>query len=144
MNDIERLFEAVALNDAAAAAHLVAADTELVNAVRGKGMTPLHEAARLGHTRVVAALLDAGADAEARDLEHAGTPLGWAVFYGHADTARILLERGAESSPKDRYGNTPLYYTLGGEHGELAPWGPTADPSRYQECAVVLKRFHAH
>jgi ankyrin repeat protein len=143
VNDIERLFEAVALNDAAAAAHLVGADPELVNAVHGKGMTPLHEAARLGQTRVVAALLDAGGDIEARDLEHAGTPLGWAVFYGHAETARVLLERGAEPSPKDRYGNTPLYYTHGGEQGELAGWGPTAGAADYHECVVVLNRFRA-
>ncbi len=106
-------------------------------------MTPLHEAARLGHHVVVAALLDHDADVAAIDDLHSGTPLGWAVFYGHAEVARVLLERGANPNPKDRYGNTPMYYTSGGVEGELEGWGPTAAPNDYRECAAVLRQFGA-
>jgi ankyrin repeat protein len=143
VNDTERLFAAVELGDAAAVERLLAEHPALATSTRGEHMTPLHEAARLGHRDVVCALLDNDADVSAIDDRHSGTPLGWSVFYGHADTARVLLERGADANPRDRYGNTPLYYTGGGEQGELEGWGPTAEPENYRECAIVLRKFGA-
>jgi len=143
VNDTERLFAAVELGDAAAVERLLTEHPTLAAATRGEHMTPLHEAARLGHRDVVRALIDNNADLAAVDDRHSGTPLGWSVFYGHAETARALLERGADSNPRDRYGNTPLYYTGGGEQGELEGWGPTAEPDHYRECAIVLRKFGA-
>ncbi len=45
--------------------------------VRTKGETPLHRAAAYGDADIVRALLDRGADKEARDA-HGDTPLSWA------------------------------------------------------------------
>lgn len=143
MNDGERLFAAIELGDAHAAGQLLDQHPELTTVTRGERMTPLHEAARLGHPDVVKTLVDHGGNVDAVDDRHAGTPLGWAVFYGHAETARVLLERGADPNAKDKYGNAPLYYTQGGEEGELEGWGPTAAPNDYRECAAVLKQFGA-
>lgn len=60
------------------------------------GWTPLHDAANHGWTKIVAFLLDKGAD-----MEHTGpsvdcsTALMEAVHGGNIDTATLLIERGA-------------------------------------------------
>ena len=66
--------------------------------------TPLLKAARFGRTKVVAALLRAGAIAQ---VQHA---LPIAARYGHAEVVRLLLEAGAEPNVADtriKY-DTPL------------------------------------
>jgi ankyrin repeat protein len=56
--------------------------------------TPLHHAARMGHTHMVELLLDNNADITARS-HNLLSPLGVAVLYGHEPVARMLLEHGA-------------------------------------------------
>jgi ankyrin repeat protein len=63
-------------------------DPSCVNIFEGRG-TPLHEAARSGHARIVDALLTAGANAEVRDAD-GRTPLDLASGGGHAAAAEIL------------------------------------------------------
>jgi hypothetical protein len=52
--------------------------------------TPLHQAARAGHAEAVAALVEAGARRDLRDLVHDGTPAGWAAYGGHDSIAERL------------------------------------------------------
>jgi len=68
-----------------------------VNAAYGvKRCTALHMAARRGNVGAISALLDGGADLEARDS--AGeTALRRAVNCNKAEAARLLLERGASA-----------------------------------------------
>ncbi len=67
-----------------------------VNAVHGvKRCTALHMAARRGNVEVIAALLDGGADIEARDSA-GDTPLRRAVNLNKVEAARLLLARGAD------------------------------------------------
>jgi ankyrin repeat protein len=61
-----------------------------------KRCTALHMAARRGNTEVIAALLDAGADIEARDSQR-DTPLRRAVNCGKVSAARLLVARGADA-----------------------------------------------
>jgi truncated hemoglobin YjbI len=79
-----------------------------VNAHDGvKRCTALHMAARRGYVPVAAALVDCGADIEARD--RAGdTPLRRAVNCGKADVAALLLSRGADPHSVGSRGLTPL------------------------------------
>ena len=103
----ERLLEAGAIPDACAAAHLnradllarmIAEDPARVHERGGDGQTPLHFARS---REVVDLLLDAGADLDARDVDHRSTPAEWMI--GDVDTpadsrldvARYLVERGA-------------------------------------------------
>jgi hemoglobin len=79
-----------------------------VNARSGAGeQTALHMAARRGNTAVAGALLDAGAEIEARDTK-GETPLRRAVNCRHQPVVRLLMERGANPHAPDRRGVTPV------------------------------------
>jgi ankyrin repeat protein len=103
----ERLLAAGAIPDACAAAHLGRADLlermieenpGCVHQRGGDGQTPLHFAAS---REIVDLLLDAGADPNARDVDHRSTPAQWmlkeAQGAGRYDLARYLVDRGAEA-----------------------------------------------
>ena len=101
----ERLLAAGAVPDACAAAHLdrpdllarmIEADQARVHERGGDGQTPLHFA----RSRAVAdLLLEAGADADARDVDHRSAPAQWMLDRrrgrGRYDLAAYLVERGA-------------------------------------------------
>jgi ankyrin repeat protein len=79
-----------------------------VNQVTGVGgMTPLHMSARRGTTRIAEALLDAGAEIEARD-KNGETPLRRAVNCNQESVVSLLLSRGADPRSRDRLGRTPM------------------------------------
>ena len=101
----ERLIEAGAIPDACAAASLdrpdllarmLADDPSRVHERGGDGKTPLHFARS---RRVVDLLLDAGADIDARDVDHRSTPAQWMLGNDPAESrpelAKYLVERGA-------------------------------------------------
>lgn len=103
----ERLFAAGAVPDACAAAHLdrpdllagmLASDPSRVHERGGDGQTPLHFARS---RRVVDLLLHAGADIDARDVDHRATAAEWMLERtkgaGRYDLARYLVERGASA-----------------------------------------------
>ena len=101
----ERLLAAGAVPDACAAANLdrvdlladmLARDPARVHERGGDGQTPLHFA----RSREVAdLLLDAGADIDARDVDHRSTPAQWMIGDGPGSAryalAGYLVERGA-------------------------------------------------
>jgi ankyrin repeat protein len=68
--------------------------------------TPLHQAARRGSCPVAAALLDHGANVEARDAK-GETPLRRAVNCRQAEVVRELVRRGADPHAADNRGVTP-------------------------------------
>ena len=99
----ERLLAAGAIPDACAAAHLdrpellarmIAADPSRVHERGGDGQTPLHFAPSRA---VIDLLLAAGADIDARDVDHRATPAEWMLDRGagRCELARYLVERGA-------------------------------------------------
>jgi ankyrin repeat protein len=103
----DRLLAAGAIPDACAAAHLdrvdllasmLAADPSLVHERGGDGQTPLHFARS---RQIVDLLLDAGADPDARDIDHRSTPAQWMLAEAddpresRLEVAKYLVERGA-------------------------------------------------
>lgn len=105
----ERLLAAGAVPDACAAAHMdrldlltrmIADDPSRVHERGGDGQMPLHFA----RSRAVADfLLDAGADIDARDIDHRSTAAEWMIRVvggreeSRSELARYLVERGASA-----------------------------------------------
>jgi ankyrin repeat protein len=96
----ERLLAAGAVPDACAASHLdrphllarlIEEDPARVHERGGDGQTPLHFARSRA---VVDLLLAAGADPDARDVDHRATPAQW-MLDRRRDLAAYLIERGA-------------------------------------------------
>lgn len=74
------------------------------------GVTPLHKACvsiGSGSEAIVAALLDAGADLEARE-EVGRTPLMWAARFGNVGALEVLLGKGADRQATDNVGKTAV------------------------------------
>jgi ankyrin repeat protein len=87
------------------------ADMELKSETRDLvnfGLTPLHEAAARGWTRVLRILLEAGADKEARN-SFGSTPLISAVSNTHEECVRILLEFNPKADATSGNGDTCLH-----------------------------------
>jgi ankyrin repeat protein len=103
----ELLLAAGAVPDACAAAHLdrpdllarlIAEDPSRVHERGGDGQTPLHFARS---RRVAEMLIAAGADLDARDVDHRATPAEWMLERRHGagryDLAQFLVDRGASA-----------------------------------------------
>ena len=72
---------------------LLARNPALVNARGGDGQTPLHMAHSVGAAEL---LLDAGADIDARDVDHESTPAQY-MAGDRLDVARYLVARGCQT-----------------------------------------------
>ena len=88
------------------------------------GFTALHHAVRQGNQAAVAALLDGGANIDARSNVDSTTPLLLAAINGHFDVAMTLVKRGANPNLASTAGATPLYSVIN------AQWRPR---SRYPQ-----------
>lgn len=86
------------------------------------GQTPNEDllvAARRGDLPAVRALLERGADVNAKTA-YGATPLSYASDKGHVEVVRLLLERGADPNAKDTfYGATPISWAAGNKHAEI-------------------------
>ncbi|HLM56240.1 MAG TPA: ankyrin repeat domain-containing protein [Pyrinomonadaceae bacterium] len=76
----------------------------------------LYEAARKGDAAEVKALLDKGADVNAK-FRYGTTALFKAAERGHTEVVRLLIERGADVNVRDTfYGETAMTWALGKGH----------------------------
>ena len=76
------------------------------------GFTALHHAVRQGSHAAVVALLDGGANIDARSRVDSTTPLLLAAINGHFDVAMTLVQRGANPNLASAAGTTPLYAVI--------------------------------
>jgi len=80
----------------------------------GKGDNALGLAALFGHTSVSKALMDAGADLNAKNKD-GSTPLHIAAFLCRTEIVQLLIEKGADRNIKNNTGATAL-------ESVQAPW----------------------
>ena len=103
---------------------LIGLGHEEVKGWTAAGDTPLMIAAVAKAYEAAAALLDAGADINAKD--NAGkTPLHLAAWGNARETAEWLVAHGADIRAKDKWGNrgnTPLHWAARGNARETAEW----------------------
>lgn len=71
---------------------LLDSDPTLAQAKDGGGATPLHHAADHGNRKLVALLLERGADINARDDEWSATPTGWSIEYLREQGGLLAIE----------------------------------------------------
>jgi ankyrin repeat protein len=98
------------------------------------GRRPLMLAARAGSVDAVRALLDHGADPNARENERGTTALMQAADQGHADVIAVLIEHGADVAA----GSAPVF-----RDGRTAALGKSGDPReavRRQVIAVLCEQ----
>lgn len=136
-NDIGERYEilcdsplhAAARGDDVDTARLLLAAGGDVGAVNVDRATPVHVAARYGHSGVLALLLlsDGRAQVDSVDVDR-WTPLHHAAFNGHAECGRLLLEGGATSDPRDSLALTPLHRAASGGHVEVSRCLLQAEP----------------
>lgn len=81
------------------------------------GTTALYAAAVGGHTEVVRALLEAGADPNRQSLgDSDGLPLCGAACWGHEETVQVLLDGGADANRTESGEWSPLLWASAGGH----------------------------
>lgn len=80
--------------------------------------TPLHDAAGMGHVKVIETLLRFGAQIEATD-KFGYTPLMHAVARGKADAVCALLRNGADIATMCHHAQTALHMAAGQGHVEI-------------------------
>jgi ankyrin repeat protein len=80
------------------------------NLAGANGESPLMEASRSGRLEIVKALLEHGAEVNARENVRGQTALMWAVSQKHVDVVQMLLEHGADVHARTR-SNPQLFYT---------------------------------
>src|SRR5690606_36674871 len=82
-----------------------------VNAMSAYGGGPLHMAAGVGDSSLVALLIAKGADPNARDRNEAWTPLHHAVFHRQRGIVALLLADSVLVNERAHRGYTPLHMT---------------------------------
>jgi len=71
------------------------------------GSTVLSIASLMGHTEIVALLLERGADVNAKSRD-GGTALHAAAFLGRAEAVKLLLEKGADTTLRNNMGSIAI------------------------------------
>ena len=93
-------------------------NTRIVGPHNRDGHSALMVAATRGDVAIVQALVDAGADVDARNEKHE-TAMLFAASNGHASVVQVLLQSGADWRSKNVWGYTPRMAASMNGHKEV-------------------------
>ena len=79
------------------------------NPTYGIGWTPLHEAARRGHTDICRLIMEEVEDKNP-ESSNGKTPMHLACKGGHLETCRLIMDSVSNKNPVDDHRRTPLHY----------------------------------
>jgi ankyrin repeat protein len=114
------IYESCAAGDLASVQRKLNLEPELLELHSPDGWTPLHLAAFFGERRVAEALLDRGAQVDARSTNRMqNTPLHAAAAGGNTSVVALLLERGADPNARQEGGWTALHAAAQSGNGEM-------------------------
>jgi ankyrin repeat protein len=120
VNAFDRLVAEVKAGAATGVSELLAREPHLARDAGDHDKTGLHWAAETNQAASAAALLDAGADIEAR-TDWGAPALHWAGINGHAATVNLLVARGAALTLRDaRFDATAEGWAIEGGHEGIA------------------------
>jgi len=97
---------------------LIKENPDLLHIKSREGYNPLHSATTYNRKKVVAFLIEAGADKNVANL-WGKTPFHRAAEMGHLEIVEILLEAGADINIKDKRGWTPLRWAVSNGQKEV-------------------------
>lgn len=104
------IFETCVAGQTGAVLAAIDRDPSLLEKHSSDGWTPLHLASFFGHPELAAALLDRGAQVDARSTNSMkNTPLHAGAAGGHADLVDLLVKRGADPNARQEGGWTALH-----------------------------------
>jgi ankyrin repeat protein len=98
---------------------ILKANPAMRDARTGLGSMPLHLAATNPDVTAVKALLAAGADVNAKDMDN-NTPLHMAAYTNRVENAKALLEAGADVNVVSTGGRTPMAMARKSRADEIA------------------------
>lgn len=122
------IWTAARTGDEEAITRLAAAGTDLDAGDPFFGSVPISVAAVYGQLGATKALIDAGANVNARNKD-GGTALHGAAFLGHADILELLLGAGADFGQKNKRGETAM-------NSLAAPWELTKFVARLLKIKI--------
>src|SRR5262245_49758752 len=117
MDEVDDFFDACYEDRLEDVASRLRDNPRLIRERRIGGRTPLHQAAFGGGQRVVALLIDNGADVNAT-TDYDWVPLHYAAAPATAAVAELLLRSGATPDTPNGEGCTPLHFA--GDFGKVA------------------------
>ena len=124
------------LHEAARHGHTATAQALINAGANDFGFTPLHEAASHGQTETVRALIKLGADVNLADKD-GSTPLHWAAENGETETVRALIELGADENLADNIGFTPIHWAAINGQTETEQALKAAGAKRCRACIIM-------
>ena len=104
---VEKLWDAASSGNLSVVKQAIANGIDVNMKDPKSGGTLLAAAALMGHTEIVALLLEHGADVNARSKD-GGTALHAAAFLGRVETVKLLLDKGADTTLQHKMGSTAI------------------------------------
>src|SRR5262249_18631293 len=116
----EDFFEAIAHGNGASVKSVLLDEPNFIDCENGRNQRPLHVAVESGQKKMVALLIEMGADVNGKEQLQKDSPLHIAATKGFTDIAEILILKGSSIDEKNFAGLSALHLAAFFSHKETA------------------------